>query len=81
MGDRWVSRTSASILRAAGLEDFVAPDLDGYISQAVGISSKPLADLRSSLRSRLQTSSACNTRAFAGQMERLYCRLLGMNTK
>jgi predicted O-linked N-acetylglucosamine transferase (SPINDLY family) len=78
-GDRWVSRTSASILRAAGLEDFVAPDLEGYISQAVSISSRPLADLRSSMRSRLQTSSACNTGAFAGHMERLYRRLLGMN--
>jgi predicted O-linked N-acetylglucosamine transferase (SPINDLY family) len=78
-GDRWVSRTSASILRAAGLEDFVAPDLEGYISQAVSISSKPLSDLRSSMRSRLRTSSACNTRAFAGHMERLYRRLVGMN--
>jgi predicted O-linked N-acetylglucosamine transferase (SPINDLY family) len=28
-GDRWASRTSASILRAAGLGEFVAPDVDG----------------------------------------------------
>jgi protein O-GlcNAc transferase len=71
-GDRWVSRTSASILRAAGLKDFIALDLEGYISRAVSISPKRLADLRSNMRSCLQTSSACNTSAFARRMERLY---------
>jgi protein O-GlcNAc transferase len=75
-GDRWVSRTSASILRAAGLEDFVALDLEGYISQAVSISPESLADLRSSMRSRLQVSSACNTSTFARRMEWLYQNMI-----
>ena len=33
-GDRWASRTSASILRAGGLDEFVARDLDGYVALA-----------------------------------------------
>ncbi len=71
-GDRWVSRTSASILRAAGLEDFVALDPEGYISRAISISPEAFAGLRSSMRSRLQTSPVYSTSEFARRMERLY---------
>ena len=40
-GDRWVSRTSASILRAGNLGHFVNRDLDGYIAQAIALANSP----------------------------------------
>jgi predicted O-linked N-acetylglucosamine transferase (SPINDLY family) len=76
-GDRWVSRTSASILRAGGLGQFVAADADAYIRLAVRLATDPgtpsmLADLRRSMRDRLRPSAICGTAAFARAMERFY---------
>ena len=34
-GDRWASRISASLLHNARLAEFVAPDLEGFVSRAV----------------------------------------------
>jgi predicted O-linked N-acetylglucosamine transferase (SPINDLY family) len=78
-GDRWASRTSASILRAGGLDEFVAENLDGYISLAANLANSPhtaqrLASLRSSMREQLAASNLCDTRAFALQMEAIYRR-------
>jgi predicted O-linked N-acetylglucosamine transferase (SPINDLY family) len=71
-GDRWASRTSASILRAAGLGEFVASDVDGYINLALRLGfGEPLPE-RLGLRTRLADSSACDTRSFAVQIEQLY---------
>jgi len=75
-GDRWVARTSASILQNARLGDFVAADRAGYIAKAVQIANDPdtparLAELRSSMRRRLR-ESICDTKAFAADMEGLY---------
>lgn len=75
-GDRWVSRTSASILRAAGLERFVADGVRGYVSLAVALASEDLSELRRTMRSRLRDSSVCDTAAFAKNMERLYHGLM-----
>ena len=36
-GDRWASRTSASLLHEAGLADFVAPDQEGYVARAIAL--------------------------------------------
>jgi predicted O-linked N-acetylglucosamine transferase (SPINDLY family) len=76
-GDRWVSRTSASILRAGGLGEFVAQGMDDYISAAVRLANSPdrpdrLRELRRTMRSRLLESPVCDTRGFARNMERLY---------
>lgn len=76
-GDRWASRTSASILRAGGLQEFVARDLEDYISLAIRWGSSPdarerLPELRRSMRSRLSASSVCDTRRFAREMEHIY---------
>ena len=48
-GDRWASRISASLLRKAGLAEFVAPDLEHYIAQAVALARDP--DSPTALRS------------------------------
>ena len=80
-GDRWVSRISATILRHGGLGEFVAPDLQAHIAQAVAIANDPrsptnLASLRGALRDRLNRSSVCDGRGFAGSMESIYQQLI-----
>lgn len=76
-GDRWASRTSASILRAGNLSQFVVNDLDGYIETAVHLANDlatpdMLEQLRRSMRDRLTASAACDAQSFANQMEALY---------
>ncbi len=76
-GDRWVSRTSASILRAGGLGRFVTGSLAEYIQLAVDLATVPaeragLSELRRGMRTRLQASPVCDTHAFAREMEKIY---------
>lgn len=73
-GDRWASRTSASILRAAALGELVGHGLEEYISLAIRLANSPddLLVLRRNLRSRLRDSPVCDTQSFARNMERLY---------
>ena len=77
-GDRWVSRTSASILQSAALGQLVGQGLEGYISLAIGLANSPdrLLDLRRNMRSRLRDSPVCDTPTFARNMERLYTQML-----
>jgi protein O-GlcNAc transferase len=76
-GDRWASRTSASLLRAGNLGRFVTESIDDYVSLAVELGNSPetrefLAELRRNMRTKLLESAACDTPAFARNMERLY---------
>ena len=73
-GDRWVARTSASILRSAGLGELVRRDVDDYVACAVEWSRAPerLTALRATMRERLARSPVCDTPGFARHMERLY---------
>ncbi len=76
-GDRWASRTSASILREGGLGGFVARDLEDYVALAARWASEPdtrarLGELRRTMRSRLSASPVCDTVRFAREMENLY---------
>jgi protein O-GlcNAc transferase len=78
-GNRWVSRISASILRAGGLGEFVGQGLEDYVSLALRLANSPdtpdrLQDLRRMMRFRLLASPVCDTRSFARNMERLYAR-------
>ena len=80
-GDRWVSKISATLLRHAGLGEYVADDLLGYIRQAIAIANDPemprlLGDLRKGMRERLRLSSVCNVKSFARSMESIYVDLL-----
>ena len=79
-GDRWASRTSTSILRAAGLTEFVADNLNGYVVLAGRLANSPdtprkLGTLRREMRSRLLAAPICDTQAFARNMERLYMQM------
>lgn len=80
-GDRWVSRTSPSLLRAGTLSQFVGNSLEDYVSLAVrlGNSSETpgrLAELRRNMRSSLRDSALCDTATFARNMERLYTQMI-----
>lgn len=76
-GDRWASRQSASILRAAGLGEFVAADLDGYVALAVALAAQPerVTRARREMRERVRASDACNGERLARDMENLYRRM------
>ena len=76
-GDRWISRTSASILHSAGLGWLVGQGLEDYITLAISLANSPdrLVDLRRNMRSRLGDSPVCDTQSFARNMERLYTEM------
>jgi protein O-GlcNAc transferase len=79
-GDRWAARISASILREAGLAEFVAPDLDGFVTQAVALARDPdiparLDTLRSTMRERLRAAPVCDVSSFARNMEEAYLEM------
>jgi protein O-GlcNAc transferase len=79
-GDRWVSRTSASLLRGGGLSQFVHGDLEGYAAQAVSLANAPetpamLRELRRNMRERLRASKVCDTAGFAREMEGIYLKI------
>jgi protein O-GlcNAc transferase len=68
-GDRWAARTSASILRAAGLTEYVAADVEGYIAKAIGLAN---GEPRRLSREQIRDSAACDAEGFARNMEALY---------
>jgi predicted O-linked N-acetylglucosamine transferase (SPINDLY family) len=76
-GDRWASRTSRSLLLAAGLADWVMDDLAGYIAAAIRLARAPgtpniLAALRTGMRERLLRSQASDCAALCRALEALY---------
>lgn len=78
-GDRWASRISASLLRNAGMPEFVAADPEDYVKRAIELAHAPdrLAELRLNARDRLARTPACNTAAFARAMEQIYLQMWG----
>jgi protein O-GlcNAc transferase len=79
-GDRWASRTSRSLLLAAGLDDWVAADEAGYVARAIALARDPttpamLAALRAALRARLAASPVCDCAALCREMESFYRRI------
>ena len=76
-GDRWISRTSQTLLRRCHLGPFVGNDIPDMIERGVHWGNsvdahEDLARLRSEMRERLASSSACDTRGLAKGMEQLY---------
>jgi predicted O-linked N-acetylglucosamine transferase (SPINDLY family) len=76
-GDRWASRTSRSLLLAAGLPEWVSADEAGCVAAAVGLAHHAdtpamLASLRSGMRERLRASPVCDTEALCRALEALY---------
>ncbi len=76
-GDRFVGRVGAELSRLLALEDFVAPDIDGYVERAVArISERSrLHALRSVLRERLRRSSVMDHDGQTRALEEAYRRM------
>jgi predicted O-linked N-acetylglucosamine transferase (SPINDLY family) len=73
-GDTLISRQSCAILRAAGLDELVAPDAQAMVRLAAGLAADPqrLARLSDGLRARLTHSPVCNAAAFTRRLEGAY---------
>jgi protein O-GlcNAc transferase len=76
-GDRWASRTSASILQAAHLTELIGESVDAYLALAVRLANSPdyLCDIRQTMRPRLCNAPVCDTASFARNMEHIYYAL------
>lgn len=83
-GPRWLYRVSESLLRAAKLDDWVAPSTEQYIEMAVRWAQpehwEELATLRAGLRQQVAESTLGDTAGFARAMEELYRRALSSAT-
>lgn len=78
-GDRWAGRTSRSLLFAAGLTDWVAADVAGYVAMAIELAStrgvaNRLGALRVDMRERLRASEVCDCARMCSDLEALYQR-------
>ncbi|MGD9880262.1 MAG: tetratricopeptide repeat protein [Reyranella sp.] len=81
-GDRWVARTSESLLRAAGLDAWVAADQEDLVAKASALARDPathatLAVLRADMRARLAASAACDTAGLCRALEQIYRQAVG----
>jgi predicted O-linked N-acetylglucosamine transferase (SPINDLY family) len=79
-GDRWVARTSASLLREAGLAEFVARDIEEFIERGIKLAGDPgtparLDTLRRNMRSRLRAVPVCDVPRLTRSLEAIYLRL------
>ncbi len=84
-GDRWASRTGASLLREAELPDFVAPDRESYVARAIALARDPgtpgrLERLRRGLRDRLRAAPVCDAARFARDMEAEYLKMYDLGS-
>ncbi len=74
-GDRWVSRTSATLLHYAGLEEFVGKNENDYAEIAIKWSApafaERLSELRGSMRQILTDSIVCDGEQLAKDFEGL----------
>ena len=70
-GDRWAARQGASLLRAAGLDEFVANVEADYVARGIELG-RGFADERMTMRDRLAASRLMDTKAFAREMESIY---------
>jgi protein O-GlcNAc transferase len=70
-GNRHAARVGASILAAAGLDDWIAECVNDYIDRAVRTAGDLalLRDLRAGLRRMIAGSRLCDERAFARSVE------------
>jgi predicted O-linked N-acetylglucosamine transferase (SPINDLY family) len=79
IGDRWAGRTSRSILMAAGLGEYVAPDMAGFVDLAARLARDPqrLAGRRAGQRAVLAGSPACDPAALCRELEAIYWEAAG----
>jgi hypothetical protein len=79
-GDRWASRTSLSLLRAAGLANWEMRRPEDYVKRAIELARSPktpgmLATLRNGIRERLLASGACDSAGLCRELEEHYKKI------
>ncbi len=76
-GDRHSARVSASILRAIGLPELVAPSVEGWTRLAAELAGNRAgrAELRATLRGRMASSALCDASGHARRVEAAYRRM------
>src|SRR5262249_32628284 len=81
-GKTFAGRHSTSHLTNAGMDQFIASDLGGYIELAVDWASRvsELADLRSKVRTRVDESPLCDAKRFAGDLLSLLRQTVFLNS-
>jgi protein O-GlcNAc transferase len=79
-GDRWVSRTSATILNSADMHDFVGENINEYVEIAkkwnAPAQRDSLRQLRNEMRRRLNSSKGCDGLGLARDFERIVIEIL-----
>ena len=79
-GDRWVSRTSATLLNSAGLNDFVGNNANEYVDISKKWSEPgqrgKLRKLRTEMRGRLEKSMVCDGAGLARNFEQIVFEIL-----
>ena len=77
-GDRHAARVGASLLHAVGLPELVADSADDYVSRAAGLAGDAarLAELRRTLRERMQRSELMDPIGFSRSFEAALRRML-----
>ncbi|HVW92926.1 MAG TPA: hypothetical protein VHB74_09985, partial [Devosia sp.] len=70
-GDRFIAHVGESLLRSAGLAEWIADDEDQYVAKAVAFAADlpRLARLRAQLRAQLLASPLCDAPRFARDFE------------
>ena len=81
-GDRWVSRTSKTLLINTHLSEYVRKDLDDYISFSINLANDPdtpdtLKDTRTNMRDSIKNSSIYDAENFSRCMEHEFCKIIG----
>lgn len=81
-GDRWASRTSKSLLVAAGLGAWCLADESAYVERAIALASDAatpgkLAEMRAGMRERLSASPVCDCERLCRALEDIYRRVAG----
>lgn len=78
-GRTHAGRVGVSLLSSVGLTEFIAADETDYVHRAVTLAhdQPQLIQLRHTLRTRLATSSLCDGKAFARDVEAGYREVWG----
>ena len=73
-GELPISRVGASLLRAIGLKELIARDSDDFVKicSSLAANREGLAELRASMRDRMQSSLLMNEPEFAQNVETAY---------
>jgi predicted O-linked N-acetylglucosamine transferase (SPINDLY family) len=77
-GNRHAGRVGVSLLNQVGLQEWIARDMGEYIALAAQLARSPqrLADIRQSLRSKMQASQLTQAPLFAEALEAAYATMV-----